>query len=210
MVYSSPKFLFRGLRIHLPSPPPPDLCSAVYVLFYWKFALRTWLQKQLGFSHWLRTRARMQAGKGKVWTGGKNGEWVWWEWVSHSWRSTWCTSFLPLVLPWILFMVWLFFSLFISLAKVLNLHCYFPSIAGSLSSFFIIFFPDFFVFVPAHWQLVFLDRRWSLAIFKWSSLLSFLAGTPNLGGKRIKDWSPWLLWQSFGERTKLHWTKKAI
>ena len=74
----------------------------------------------------------------------------------------------------------------------------------------IIFFPDFFVFVPAHWQLVFLDRWWSLAIFKWSSLLSFLAGTPNLGGKRIKDWIPWLLWQSFGERTKLHWTKKAI
>lgn len=118
-----------------PPPLPPYLCSAAYVLFYWKFALRTWLQKQLGFSHWLRTRARMQAGKGKVWTGGKNGEWVWWEWVSHSWRSTWCTSFLPLVLPWILFMVWLFFSLFISLAKVLNLHCYFPSIAGSLSSF---------------------------------------------------------------------------
>ena len=79
-----------GLRIPLPPPPtpPPYLCSAVYVLFYWKFALRTWLQKQLGFSHWLRTRARMQAGKGKVWTGGKNGEWVWWEWVSHSWRST--------------------------------------------------------------------------------------------------------------------------
>ena len=118
-----------------PPPPPPYLCSAVYVLFYWKFALRTWLQKQLGFSHWLRTRARMQAGKGKVWTGGKNGEWVWWEWVSHSWRSTWCTSFLPLVLPWILFMVWLFFSLFISLAKVLNLHCYFPSTAVVLARF---------------------------------------------------------------------------
>lgn len=138
--------------------------------------------------------------------------------LSHSWRWTWSTSFLPLVLPWILVMVWFFFSLFISLAKVFKLHYYFPSIAGSLSSFFIIYicsiltdiFLDVFHVFVAYWQRVFFDRSWSLAIFKWSSLLSFLAGTPNLGGERIKDWIPWLLWQSFSERTKLHWTKKGI
>ena len=48
VVYSSPKFLFGGLRIPLP-PPPPDPCSAAYVLFYWKFALSTWLQNSSGF-----------------------------------------------------------------------------------------------------------------------------------------------------------------
>ena len=170
MVYSSPKFLFWGLRIPLLPPPPWSLLRRL-CLSLLEISPENLTAKQLGFSHWLRTRARMQAGKAKVWTEGKNGEWVWrlarlilrkknstvlqstgaammntfvsdlslvTVPLSHSWRSTWSTSFLPLVLPWILFMVWFFFSLFISLAKVLNLHYYFPSIAGSLSSFFII------------------------------------------------------------------------
>ena len=170
MVYSSPKFLFWGLRIPL-LPLPPDLCSAAYVLVYWKFPLRTWLQKQLGFSHWLRTRACKQAKQRfglRVKTENEFGALQDWFFekkknstvfqstgavkmttsvsdlslvivvLSNSWRWTWSTSFLPLVLPWILVMVWFFFSLFISLAKVFNLQYYFPSIAVSLSSFFII------------------------------------------------------------------------
>ena len=168
VVYSSPKFLFRGLRIHLPPPPPisaPPPMSYFIGNFPWVPDCKT------ARVFTLAQNARLQAGKGKVWTEGKNGEWVWrlarlilrkknstvlqstgaammntfvsdlslvTVPLSHSWRSTWSTSFLPLVLPWILFMVWFFFSLFISLAKVLNLHYYFPSIAGSLSSFFII------------------------------------------------------------------------
>ena len=121
-----------GLRIPLP-PPPLPLISAPPSMSYFIGNLPWEPGCKTARIFTLAQNARSQAGKGKVWTGGKNGEWVWWEWVSHSWRSTWCTSFFPLVLPWILFIVWLFFSLFISLAKVLNLHYYFPSIAGSLS-----------------------------------------------------------------------------
>lgn len=153
------------------TPPPPPPIPAPLPMSYFIGNLPWVPDCKTARVFTLAQNTRLQAGKGKAWTEGKNGEWVWrlarlilrkknstvlqstgaammntfvsdlslvTVALSHSWRSTWSTSFLPLVLPWILFMVWFFFSLFISLAKVLNLHYYFPSIAGSLSSFFII------------------------------------------------------------------------
>ena len=49
VVYLSPKFLFRGLRIPLPPPPLPAFCSAAFVLFYWKFARCSCLQNSPDF-----------------------------------------------------------------------------------------------------------------------------------------------------------------
>ena len=45
-----PNFCLEGLGSPCSPPPlPPDLCSAAYVLVYWKFPLRTWLQNSSDF-----------------------------------------------------------------------------------------------------------------------------------------------------------------
>ena len=136
-----------GLRIRLPPPPPPPpppplpLISAPPSMSYfignlpWEPDCKNSSDFHIGSERALACkRAKERFGLGVK----TENEFDENELVIRDVRLCWCTSFLPLVLPWILFMEWLFFSLFISLAKVLNLHYYFPSIAGSLSSFFII------------------------------------------------------------------------
>ena len=60
VVYSSPKFLFRGLRIHLPPPPLRSLLRRLCLILLEIFPGYL-TAKQLGFSHWLRTRAWKRA-----------------------------------------------------------------------------------------------------------------------------------------------------
>ena len=62
MVYSSPKFLFGGLRIPLP-PPLPPACFLLrrLCLILLEICPEQLTAKQLGFSHWLRTRACKRA-----------------------------------------------------------------------------------------------------------------------------------------------------
>ena len=69
VVYSSPKFLFRGLTIRLLSAPPP--------LSYFIGNLPGAAACKTARIFALAQNARLQAGKGKVWTEGTNGEWVW-------------------------------------------------------------------------------------------------------------------------------------
>ena len=149
VVYSSPKFLFGGLRIPLLPPPPWSLLRRLCLILL-EICPEYLTAKQLGFSHWLRTRACKRAkerfglrvktenefgalqdwflekknstvfqstGAAKMTTSVSDSSLVIVV-LSHSWRWTWSRSFLPLVLPWILVMVWFFFSLFISLAKL--------------------------------------------------------------------------------------------
>ena len=58
VVYSSPKFLFGGLRI--PLPPPPSLLRCLCLILL-EICPEYLTAKQLGFSHWLRTRACKRA-----------------------------------------------------------------------------------------------------------------------------------------------------
>lgn len=44
-----PNFCLGAKDPPAPPPPPPYLSSAIYVLFYCKFALRTWLQNSSDF-----------------------------------------------------------------------------------------------------------------------------------------------------------------
>ena len=75
VVYSSPKFLFGGLRI--PPPPPPPLIFAPPPMSYFIGNLPWVPDCKTARVFTLAQNARLQAGKGKVWTEGKNGEWVW-------------------------------------------------------------------------------------------------------------------------------------
>ena len=91
VVYSSPKFLFGGLRIPLPPPPPPNfflggqgsppppppLIFAPPPMSYFIGNLPWVPDCKTARVFTLAQNARLQAGKGKVWTEGKNGEWVW-------------------------------------------------------------------------------------------------------------------------------------
>ena len=57
VVYLSPKFLFRGLRIPLPPPPPACFLLRRLCLILLEICPVQLPAKQPGFSHWLRTRA---------------------------------------------------------------------------------------------------------------------------------------------------------